>query len=167
MAGNYLEQLIAEWYAYRGYFVRQNVLVGKRAKGGYDCELDIVALHPSVQHLVQVEPSMDAASWSTRERRYRKKFQAGRKHIPKLFRGFKVPKELEQIAVLVFASKKSHETVGGGRIVLVQELLGDIFRGLQGKRLDSEAVPEHLPILRSFQLVNHYRRVVQSVWAEP
>ena len=43
MAINFLEQLIAEWYEYRGYFVRRNVLVGRRLKGGYECELDIVA----------------------------------------------------------------------------------------------------------------------------
>ena len=40
---NFLEQLVREWYEYQGYFVRQNVNVGKRAKGGYECELDIVA----------------------------------------------------------------------------------------------------------------------------
>jgi hypothetical protein len=44
MASNYLEQLIAEWYEYKGYFIRQNVWVGKRARGGYECELDIAGL---------------------------------------------------------------------------------------------------------------------------
>ena len=43
MAANYLEQMIAVWYEYRGFFVRRNVLVGKRPKGGYECELDVVA----------------------------------------------------------------------------------------------------------------------------
>ena len=46
MPGNHLESLVAEWYEFRGYFVRRNVPVGKRPKGGYDCELDIVAFHP-------------------------------------------------------------------------------------------------------------------------
>lgn len=31
---NYLESLVAEWLEYRGYFVRRNVKVGKRQKGG-------------------------------------------------------------------------------------------------------------------------------------
>lgn len=62
MEGNYLEQLIAQWYEFQGFFVRQNVLVGKRPKGGYECELDIVAYHPSDQKLVHIEPSMDADS---------------------------------------------------------------------------------------------------------
>ena len=44
MSSNFLEQLVAEFYEYKGYFVRRNILVGKRAKGGYECELDVVAL---------------------------------------------------------------------------------------------------------------------------
>ena len=46
MASNFLEQLIAEGYEYKGYFIRQNVLVGRRSRGGYEGELDIVASHP-------------------------------------------------------------------------------------------------------------------------
>ena len=49
MAANYLEQLVAEWLEYQGYFVRRNVLVGKRAAGGYECELDVVAFNPICQ----------------------------------------------------------------------------------------------------------------------
>ena len=36
MASNFLEELVAEWYEYKGYFVRRNVRVGPRAKGGYE-----------------------------------------------------------------------------------------------------------------------------------
>ena len=164
MAGNYLEQLIAEWYEFQGYFVRQNIYVGKRAKGGYECELDIVALNPEKKHLVHVEPSMDADSWAERERRFARKFRAGRKHIPALFKGLDVPGQIEQIAVLVFASKRNREKVGGGQLLLVSELLGQIFRELKDRRLESRAVPENLPILRSFQLVSHYRDVIKGVW---
>ena len=167
MVGNYLEELVAEWYEYQGYFVRRNVLVGKRPQGGYECELDIVALHPSKGHLVHVEPSMDADSWATRERRFRRKFTAGKKHIRKLFHGLQLPAEIEQLAVLVFASKRNRKTVGGGRIVLITELLEHIFRRLRSQRLASSAIPEHLPILRSFQLVTEYRKVVNKVWADP
>jgi len=82
MANNFLEQLVAEWYEYRGYFVRRNVPVGRRARGGYEAELDVVAFNPGTRHLVHLEPSMDAESWETRERRFRRKFDAGREHIP-------------------------------------------------------------------------------------
>jgi len=85
MASNYLETLIAEWLEYRGMFVRTNVLVGRRAKGGYEAELDVVALDVERKRIVHYEPSMDALSWDKREARYRKKFDAGKKHIPALF----------------------------------------------------------------------------------
>ena len=41
---NYLEQIVGEWYEYSGYFVRRNILVGKRSKGGYEGELDITIM---------------------------------------------------------------------------------------------------------------------------
>jgi hypothetical protein len=72
------EQLLAEWYEYRAYFLRRNVLVGKRKHGGYECELDIVGFHPIARHLLHIEPSMDAMSWEQREQRIQKKFDAGR-----------------------------------------------------------------------------------------
>ena len=166
MAGNYLEQLIAEWYEFQGYFVRQNILVGKREKGGYECELDIVAYHPSERRLVHLEPSMDADSWANRELRFRKKFEAGRKYIPTLFEGFTIPEKIEQVAVLVFASKVTHQEIGGGRIILIQEILRDIFHSLRNQKIASSAIPEHLPILRSFQLVSDYRKIINEVWSE-
>jgi hypothetical protein len=36
---NHLEQLVAEWLQYNGYFVRLSVQVGGRARGGYEGEL--------------------------------------------------------------------------------------------------------------------------------
>ena len=39
---NFLEHLAAEWFEYSGSFVRSNVRTRKRAKGGYDCELDVL-----------------------------------------------------------------------------------------------------------------------------
>ncbi len=43
---NFLEQLVAEWYAYKGYFVRTNIKFGKRIRGGYEGEMDVVAFDP-------------------------------------------------------------------------------------------------------------------------
>jgi hypothetical protein len=158
MATNYLEQLVAEWYEHKGYFIRRNVNVGKRKKGGFECELDIVGFHPTKKHLVQVEPSVDASSWAERERRYRKKFEAGRKYIPSLFEGFTLPEEIEQIAVFAYASKKTHETLAGGKIVLMTDLLEEIFNELRSRSILSSSIPEQQPILRTLQIVAHYRK---------
>lgn len=112
MAGNHLEDLLAEWYEYQGYFVRRNINVGKRAAGGYACELDIVAFHPVERRLVHLEPSLDADSWNQREKRFAIQFELGRKHIPELFSGLDIPTTIEQYAVLVFASGTNVKTLG-------------------------------------------------------
>ncbi len=163
MAHNFLEQLVAEWYEYQGYFIRRNIWVGKRAKGGYECELDIIAFHPEKKHLVQIEPSMDAASWDEREKRYKKKFEAGKKYIPELFKGLDIPKKIEQIAVLVFASKQNRDTVGGGKLILISELLKDVFTELRSRSIYSEMVSEQFAILRGLQFVAQYSQDVCAI----
>ncbi len=160
MAANYLEQLLAEWYEYNGYFLRRNVLVGKRKSGGYDCELDIVAFHPGKNHLVHIESSMDGDSWEKREKRFRNKFESGSRCIPNLFAGFKLPAIIECLAVFAFVSTKNRQTVGGGKIVQIDEILAEIFTDLKTKSLSRNAIPEHLAILRSFQFVVQYKNAV-------
>ena len=56
MASNHLEQLVAEWYEIQDFFVKRNIKVGKRAQGGYECELDIVAFHPELKKLFILKP---------------------------------------------------------------------------------------------------------------
>jgi hypothetical protein len=163
MALNYLEQLLAEWYEYQGYFLRRNLLVGKRKKGGHECELDIVGFHPVKRHLIHVEPSMDALSWKHREERFRKKFSAGQNYIPDLFEGFDLPKEIDQRAVFVFASAKTHQSIGGGLVVHIRDVLSEIFGVLKSKSLYTSTIPEHLGILRSFQFVAEYRDSVFQI----
>ncbi|TXI78626.1 MAG: hypothetical protein E6Q40_16905 [Cupriavidus sp.] len=162
MAANYLEQLLAEWYQYSGYFVRQNVLVGRRPNGGYECELDIVAFHPKTKHILHIEPSMDCHSWDKREIRFRKKFDAGRKHIPKLFEDFELPPRIEQIALLVYASKQTHQRVGGAAIMLMPELLAPIIAHVRTLDLSTNAIPEHFSILRTVQFIAKYPKQLRA-----
>jgi hypothetical protein len=159
MANNFLEQLTAEWYEYRGYFVRRNVPVGRRARG-YECELDIIAYDPLTKRLAHIEPSMDAESWDVREMRFRKKFEAGRKYIPGLFPGVALPAEIEQIAILMSASKSNHPRIGGGKVLLAADLVRDIIEELSDKKVASGAVPEHHSILRALQFVVEFRSKV-------
>jgi hypothetical protein len=158
MAGNYLEQLVSEWYEFNGYFVRRNIKVGRRAKGGYEGELDVVAFHPSKKRLVHIEPSLDAHRWEKREERFSKKFAVGRKYIPKIFEGFDLPTDIEQIALLVLPSKGNRQTLGGGKLVTVAELLEEIFVGIKGLSIYKNSIPEDKPLLRSFQYVAQYRQ---------
>lgn len=156
---NHLEQLTAEWYEYSGYFVRRNIRVGKRPNGGYDCELDVVAFHPGTKHLIHIEPSMDAHPWAKREERYEKKFAAGRKHIPNLFRGIEIPADIEQVAIFGFGGRGPSPTVAGGRVMLVQDLLHEITVMLRTKKIEREAVPEQFPLLRTVQLMCQHHNI--------
>lgn len=153
---NHLEQLVGEWYEYSGYFVRRNVLVGRLLQGGYECELDVVAFHPGSGHLVHIEASLDGDSWKKREERFLKKFNAGRQHIPELFSGIKLPEQIEQIALFVFASNKNVQKIGGGHVAIASEFYCEIVQGLRGKRVAEEAVPEQFPLLRTIQYCIEY-----------
>jgi hypothetical protein len=154
---NHLEQLVAEWYEFRGYFVRRNVQVGKRIKGGYECELDVVAYCAQRQHLVHIEPSMDASTWATREARYTKKFEAGRRYIPSIFKGIVLPPDIEQIAMLGFASNANVKTLAGGRIMTSADLLSEITTEISKMRIAQAAIPEQYPLLRTIQFAYQHR----------
>jgi len=148
---NHLEQLVAEWLQYNGYFVRVAVQVGARPKGGFEGELDVVGLHLGRDHLVHVECSLDADSWAKRQERFTAKFDRGRRYIGNVFEGYPLPEAIEQIAVLQFAAGNVRD-LGGGRLVTVRELIHEIYKGLEGATPLSGAVPSNLPLLRTLQL---------------
>lgn len=148
---NHLEQLVAEWLQYRGYFVRTSVQVGPRSQGGFEGELDVVAFHPVNEHLLHVECSLDALSAEKREQRFTAKFERGRRFTRKVFSGISVPNEPEQVLVLQFASGKQR-MIGGVRLVTVREFVQEMFAGLTGTSPGSKAVPSNLPLLRTIQL---------------
>lgn len=154
---NWLEQLAGEWYEHQGYFVRRNVRVDKRSAGGWDGELDLIAFNPEKAHLVHVECSMDARSWSKREEVYRRKFEAGGRHIPRLLVGFDLPDQIARIA-LIGGSRSAgpRETIGGGKILMLRDFLSEIYEELPGD-IFSAMVPEQYPVLRTIQMTKWAR----------
>ena len=152
---NHLEQLTAEWLEFRGYFVRQSVLVGPRDRGGYEGELDIVAVNPSTGHLLHVECSLDALSWEKREERFAAKFERGRRYVPSLFTGLDLPSNLDQVGLFLMAGGVRKE-VGGGRVVRVADFICEITNYLSRFRPEKSAVPSGLPLLRTLQLAAHF-----------
>jgi hypothetical protein len=162
MAGNHLESLVAEWYEFNGYFVRRNVKVGRRPRGGWECELDVVAFSPEKGSLVHIEPSLDADTWPERERRYAKKFEAGRKYVPGLFPGIPIPNEIEQLALFVYGGTDVSRDLAGGRVVFVREFLEEVRKELTGRRVSEAAVPETFPLLRTLQFACEFWNVAPS-----
>jgi len=157
---NHLEQLVAEWLQYRDYFVRVSVPVGKRALGGFEGELDVVAINLTDKHLLHVECSLDALSAAKREERFKAKFERGKRFIwTEVFRGLAIPEdvELEQVLILQFASGRERK-IGGARLVTVREFIREINAGLADTSPQSKAVPSNLPLLRTLQLALDARR---------
>jgi hypothetical protein len=161
---NFLEQLTFEWYEYQGYFVRRNTLVGARKTGGFECELDVVAFHPVTGHIIHVEPSMDAHSWAERERRYKKKFEAGLKYIPSMIPGYKAGTYIEQVALFGLSKRCKRKELAGGRVMVVSEFLKEIVKMLSTQRIASAVVPEQYPLLRTVQFMcEHSSELFQNV----
>jgi hypothetical protein len=156
MKNNFLEELVAEWLEYNGYLVKRNERVGRRAQGGYEGELDVVAFNPKKKRLIHVETSQNADSWENREKSFRSKFAAGDRYIKALFKGLTVPKKIEKKAILFVNINRKHKTVGGGQIVPAKYYLLEILRELKNTSFRSRVVPEKYPMLRVLQMVTYY-----------
>lgn len=160
---SHLEDLIVEYYDWKDYVVKRNVKVGRRAKGGWEMEIDVVAFHHKSGHLIHLEPSLDADSWKKREERFKKKFDAGKKYIGKeIFAWLDSSIALEQVAILP-SRTKDRVSLAGGNLITVDEFIAMVRNEVisQGKA-SSNAIPEIYPLLRTLQLShNGYERVVE------
>ncbi|MBI2297247.1 MAG: hypothetical protein HYU76_14705, partial [Betaproteobacteria bacterium] len=54
----------------------------------------------------------------------------------------------------------NHPTLGGGKVLLVPELMREIMEDLSDKKIAANAVPEHHALLRTLQFVVEYRKKV-------
>ena len=147
---NFLEQLVAEWYTYQGYFVRTNVRIGKRKGGGYEGEMDVVAFEPKTKVLIHLETSGDAESWEQRKARFQKKFRIATKHYRATFK-FNV-KRIEQVAVVGFTKPRKTTKLGSGiKLLLITELMAQIKTRLAKPDVLQTVIPEGYPLLRAIQ----------------
>ena len=151
---NHLENLTRQYYDWRGYLVKGNIKVGKLAKGGWAGELDIVAYHPQTNHLVHLEPSIDAHSWKRRVERFEKKFRMGREYIYKdVFPWLDSSLPLEQIAILTTSSRKE---LCGCKVISIDEFMREIMAEIKKLGLMAKnAIPEEYDLLRTLQMVNN------------
>lgn len=78
---NFLEELVAEFFEYRGYFIMRNKMLDKLSGGGRKGEIDILAYNPTDNQVVHIETSSDSASWDDRYKRFKKNFLTLQKNI--------------------------------------------------------------------------------------
>jgi len=147
---NFLEQLVAEWYRYTGHFVRTNVKIAKRVKGGWGGEIDVLAYLPEEGNVSHIETSMDAESWPERRKRFVKKFAVPENAYRQLFpAGYKY---LEKIAVVGVAQEQDPGVLGPGiHVYSVPTMVRMIVEGIGTKHPAREAIPETYPLLRAIQ----------------
>jgi hypothetical protein len=151
---NHLETLISQYYDWKGWVVRKNVKVGRRDRGGYEGELDVIVYDHKSNKVIHYEPSTDADKWANRKTRYKHKFDLGKKHIPKdVFPWLKPGFKLEQIAVF-FRVPEHRRAFQGGRAMSIDELVKMIRDDIEKRgRVGKNAIPEQYDLLRMIQLV--------------
>lgn len=150
---SHLENLIAEYYDWKGYLVKRNVKVGRLSHGGWGMELDVIAYHPHSEHLVHLEPSIDAHSWGTREQRFVKKFGAGEKYIFKeVFTWLDPNTPVDRVAILV-SHPKGRDFLAGAKIISIDEFMSEVRLAVSTCGIAAKnAIPEQYPLLRTLQL---------------
>ncbi|MGH7271185.1 MAG: hypothetical protein ACREJ3_12225 [Polyangiaceae bacterium] len=148
---NFLETLVAEWYGHRGYLIQTNIKFGKRAKGGYAGEIDVLALNLNKRALAHVETSSDADSWDERRERIVRKFKNAEQHYMS-GRGVTFDSITRMAVVGVRPAKKSAITLDGIEVVSLDELMSRIKDYVRGFNPASLAIPESYGYLRAVQL---------------
>lgn len=150
---SHLEDVIAEYYDWKGYLIKRNVKVGKLVHGGWEMELDVIAYNPHTEHLIHLEASIDAHSWETREKRFTKKFNSSKKYIFKqVFTWLSPSTKVEEVAVLISHPKDRHE-LAGARIVSIDELMAEICQEIKKCGIVAKnAITEQYQHLRTLQL---------------
>ena len=149
---NFLEQLAAEWYEYKGCFVRTNIKYGKNpsGQGGYIGEFDVVAYSPETKELIHIECSTDSSTWEDREVRFKRKFSTAKDNYKKIFT---FPyKKLERIAIVGFHKANNKPDFGPNvKIILIPDFVKEITNELKKKSPMQDAIPESYSLLRAIQ----------------
>jgi hypothetical protein len=160
---SHLESLIAEYLEWQGCLIRRNMKVGRRAKGGWEMELDVVGYHPQLNKIIHYEPSIDALGWTERQGRYEKKFQLARKYMfTEVFSWLDSSTQVEQIAVF-YDHPKGRDTIAGGKIMSIDELVAEIrAKVISCGPMISNAIPQQYPLLRTIQMshVGYSRAII-------
>ena len=159
---DYLERLVTEWYEYQGYFVHTSLWVGLASDGSYECALDVVAFHPTRHHLLHIEPSLDLLSWKDREQHFQLKFDAGKKYLHRMF-GAEPHVHIEQIALIASGDEVPRQSIAGGKIIRLPDLLADILEALARFDVSESLVPDQWPLIRTLQFATAHRKQLVPV----
>ena len=150
---SHLESLIAEYLEWQGFLIRRNIKIGRRPRGGWEMESDVVGFHPHSGSLVHYEPSLDALTWDVREARYKKKFEMARKYMfTELFSSLPQSTHIEQIAIFI-TTHAGRDSIAGAKIMSIDELMSEIRSEVtRCGPMIKNAISEQYPLLRTIQM---------------
>ncbi|MCK4324567.1 MAG: hypothetical protein KAW89_08565 [Armatimonadetes bacterium] len=158
---NFLEQLAAEWYEYNDYFVLTNRTYGKRGKGGFEGEVDVLAfrLKEKERDFLHIETSTDASSYAVRKEKFRDQFAKAARYY-RTWLPCK-PSEVRKIAIVGWAKEPTVDKnyFGNGiEMQTIPQFIAQIAEELADKRPTEAAVPEGFPLVCAIQFAVHYGR---------
>lgn len=158
---NFLEQLAAEYFSLAGYFVRTNVKFGRRSKGGFEGEADVLAVRMGGRDLVHLETSMDALTWRDRFSRFERKFRSASRHYAEML-GVSAEElgqtQVTRMAVASWSRSFAPASRDGDiRYVLIQDFVCAVREQVTLRHPMRDAVPEEYPLLRAIQFASAAR----------
>jgi hypothetical protein len=158
MKVNTIEQVIAEWYDLKGYFIRRNIIRPSPHRGQSD--LDLVAFHPNTKHMIHIEGSTEVprGGWTAVKTKMEKKFALDRTYLETLYPNLPV----EQLFVY-YKQVPDEQLYGGIKVLAFPDLLIEIRTYLETHRLEEKKIPEGFPLLR----VLHHAAQFWSVSSAP
>ncbi|MEK7657599.1 MAG: hypothetical protein AAB366_00135 [Patescibacteria group bacterium] len=162
---NFLEQLTAEWYSHMGYFVRTNIKYGRRTRGGYEGEMDVIAYHPQSLTLLHIETSMDADSWDKRMIKFKRKFDTANKYYNKLFKF-----DIKKVEWMVIVGSNPPRKDFFGKVAPVQSIpqfIEKVTDYLSQYHPFTNTIPENYPLLRAILFAIHYDKRIQYLLNKP
>ncbi|NPA51438.1 MAG: hypothetical protein GXO22_00895 [Aquificae bacterium] len=161
MYENFLEELIYEYFEFKNFFVKRNIKLRKRTRGGYDREIDILALCPRNNHLYHIESSFAADSWEQTILNFKnKKFDITQEEYANLI-GLSADKiKIFKVAILLNVPKKNRKQKKedfkiktGAKLLSIGEFMRIVKHSIKFREPLKKAVPEKYPLLRTIQFL--------------
>lgn len=163
---NFLEELVAEWYEYNGYFCRTNIRFGKTSHGGHIGEIDVIAYHPKTYEFIHIECSSDSWSWDKKRKVFKKKFNNASKHYEQEF-PFK-KSIIKKIAITGYSepriNKEKKLNFGSGiEVILVPDFVGYVAQKISKLDPWTTGINENTyPLLRAVQYGTVYLKRLEK-----
>ena len=158
MKVNFREQLIAEWYELRGYFVRTNEKWPNRRRNEGD--MDVLALCPETRNLIHIEIASSEGKKGQWVRKTKEKFNSDDSFYMENFHVDSV-KRVAIVGSGWAANDAAVKELKDHNITL--QSLGQIYEEIGKKITDDwwperdKSIPETLPILKGIQYALRYR----------